>query len=138
MAAWVVALIAGAVAQAIKIVLAFTVPQARSLSGRSWLNLPGMPSTWAAMCAGLCVTIGVREGLRSAALTAAVAFSSLVLYDALKLRRTAARHARLLKSLAAGPESAPAAARLRTLLGENPAQVLGGLLVGGAVSWACL
>ncbi len=138
MAAWIVALIAGAVAQAIKIVLALAVPEARSLAGRTWLNLPGMPSTWAAMCAGLCITIGVREGLRSAALAVAVAFSSLVLYDALKLRRTAARQARLLMSIAVGFESAPAAARLRILLGENPAQVAGGLLVGGAVSWACL
>ena len=138
MSAWIVALVAGAVAQVIKLVLAFTVPQSRPLTGRTWLNLPGMPSTWASMCAGLCITIGVREGLRSAALAAAVAFSSLVLYDALKLRRTAARQARLLKSIAAGLETAPAAARLRTLLGENPAQVVGGLLVGGAVSWVCL
>ena len=138
MAAWTVALIAGGVAQAIKLALA--VSQARSVTPRTFLNLPGMPSTWAAMCGALCVTIGVRDGLGSAGLTIAATFSSLVLYDALKLRRTAGRQARLLKTLAVGLETAPTAAahQLRTLLGENPAQVVGGILVGGAVAWACL
>ena len=137
MAAWTIVLIAGGVAQAVKLALALS--QARSFTPRTFLNLPGMPSTWAAMCGALCVTIGVRDGLGSAGLTIAATFSSLVLYDALKLRRTAGRQARLLKSLAVGLESAPAAAhQLRTLLGENPAQVVGGILVGGGVAWACL
>lgn len=137
MAAWLVALIAGGVAQAIKLVLALS--QARSFTPRTFLNLPGMPSTWAAMCGAMCVTIGVSDGLRSAVLSVATAFSLLVLYDALKLRRTAGRQARLLKTLAFGLDTAPAAAhQLRTLLGENPAQVIGGILVGGAVAWVCL
>jgi hypothetical protein len=134
MAAWVIALVAGGAAQAIKLALALV--QAKTITPRTFLNLPGMPSTWAAMCGGMCSTIGAREGLHSAALAAAVAFSSLVLYDALKLRRTAGRQARLLKSLATGLDAAPVAARqLRTLLGENPLQVAGGLAVGAAVAW---
>lgn len=133
---WLVALLAGGVAQAIKLVLA--VARAREVTLRTLVNLPGMPSTWAAMCGALCSAIGRREGLASPLFAMTVALSSLVLYDALKLRRSAGRQAQLLNAIARDLElhrPHEAGRRLRELLGETPAQVAGGLCVGLAVAW---
>jgi acid phosphatase family membrane protein YuiD len=131
---WFAACVAGAVAQAIKLVLALTRPGQIGL--RAWLNLPGMPSTWAAVCGALCTTVWRREGTESPLLAATAAFSCLVLYDALKLRRSAGRQAGLLNAIARDLQlHRPDAAgrHLRELLGETPAQVLAGLALGIAV-----
>jgi hypothetical protein len=85
------------------------------------------------MCGALSTAIGKREGLESAGMSMTVAFSCLVLYDALKLRRSAGRQAQLLNIIARDLElRRPDAAgrHLRELLGETPAQVVGGLVIG--------
>lgn len=128
---WFAALVAGGVAQTIKLTLALR--RARVLSASAILNLPGMPSTWAAMCAALCLVVGRRDGLSSAGFAMTVAFSCLVIYDSLGLRRSAGRQARLLNTIARELEShqkQAAGRHLRELLGETPAQVAGGLGVG--------
>jgi acid phosphatase family membrane protein YuiD len=131
---WFAVFIAGGIAQVIKLVLALARPG--PLGPRALVNLPGMPSTWAAMCGALCICVWRREGLASPLLAAAVAFSCLVLYDALKLRRSAGRQARLLNAVARDLElhrPGDAGRHLRELLGETPAQVLAGLALGIAV-----
>jgi acid phosphatase family membrane protein YuiD len=130
-AAAVPALLAGGAAQAIKLTLA--VRRVGELGPRTLINLPGMPSTWAAMCGALCTMVAARERLDSETVAMTVAFSSLVLYDALKLRRSAGRQARLLNAIARDLElhqTHAAGRHLRELLGETPAQVSGGLVVG--------
>jgi acid phosphatase family membrane protein YuiD len=131
---WAAVVFAAAIAQAIKLWLALSRPG--QLGMRALLNLPGMPSTWAAACGALCIAVWRREGLASPVLAAAVAFSCLVLYDALKLRRSAGRQARLLNAVARDLElHRPDAAgrHLRELLGETPAQVAAGVGLGIAV-----
>ncbi len=128
---WIAAFLAGAAAQSIKLLLA--LGHSRRLTLRTLLNLPGMPSTWAAMCGALGTAVGKREGLSSATLAMAATFSCLVLYDALKLRRSAGRQAQLLNRIARELElHRPDAAgrHLRELLGETPVQVIGGLVIG--------
>jgi acid phosphatase family membrane protein YuiD len=128
---WFAACFAGGVAQAIKLVLALT--RAGPLGMRALLNLPGTPSTWAAVCGALCTAVWRREGVASPLLAATVAFSCLVLYDALKLRRSAGRQARLLNAIARDLElhrPDQAGRHLRELLGETPVQVLAGLALG--------
>jgi uncharacterized protein len=128
---WVAALLAGGAAQSIKLLLA--IAKSRELTLRTLLNLPGMPSTWAAMCGALGTAVGKREGLSSATLAMTATFSCLVLYDALKLRRSAGRQAQLLNAIARDLELHRrdiAGRHLRELLGETPAQVVGGLLIG--------
>lgn len=135
MSAWFVALAAGAVAQAVKLLVA--VSGAGTFTLRTLFNLPGMPSTWAAMCGALCTVIGWREGPGSPVFAAAVAFSCLVLYDSLGLRRAAGRQVRIVKSIAIGlrlHRTEAASRHLRELLGDSPAQLVGGLLVGIAVA----
>ena len=133
--AWFAALVAGGVAQTIKLTLA--IRRARELSAHAFLNLPGMPSTWAAMCGALCLVLGRRQGLASPEFAMTVALSCLVLYDTLGLRRSAGRQARLLNTIARELEARQkqaAGRHLRELLGESPAQVAGGLAVGLVVA----
>lgn len=135
MSAWLVALSAGAVAQLVKLALALV--RAGHFTPHMLFNLPGMPSTWAAMCGALCTVVGSREGWNSAVFAAVVAFSCLVLYDSLGLRRAAGRQVRIVKSIAIGlrlHRTEAASRHLRELLGDSPAQLVGGLLVGTAVA----
>jgi len=132
---FLVALLAGAVAQAIKLTLA--VRHAGTFTRRTLFSLPGMPSTWSAVCTALCTLIGCREGGASHVFAAAVAFSSIVLYDSLGLRRSAGRQARLLNLIAhemRRHKTVRAERHLRELFGDTPAQVLGGIGVGLAVA----
>jgi acid phosphatase family membrane protein YuiD len=127
-------LLAGGIAQLVKLTLA--IRRVGTVDRRAFLNLPGMPSTWAAMCGALCTLMLRREGLASDVVAVTVAFSCLVLYDALKLRRSAGRQARLLNAIARDLEQhrkEDAGRHLRELLGETPAQVLAGLGLGIAV-----
>jgi len=131
---WVAALVAGAIAQAIKLTLA---AHGGPLTPRTLFNLPGMPSTWSAMCGALCAVVGQRDGIGSLAFAMTLAFSCLVMYDSLGLRRSAGRQARLLNTIARELEmhqKEAAGRHLRELLGETPAQVAGGLLVGLVVA----
>ena len=131
---WVAALVAGGIAQAVK--LALVLRRLRTLGWRSVWSLPGMPSTWAAMCGALCTIILRREGWASPLVAAAVAYSCLILYDDLRLRRSAGRQARLLNAIARDLElnQREAAGRhLRELVGETPAQVLAGIGLGVAI-----
>lgn len=137
-APFVAAFIAGGVAQAIKLTLA--VRREGVFTRRTLFNLPGMPSTWAALCTALCTVMGFREGIRTPLFAMAVAFSCLVMYDSLGLRRSAGRQARLLNVIAHDlrrHHTEKASRHLRELLGETPAQVLGGIIVGfcAALPW---
>jgi hypothetical protein len=128
---WLAALVAGMAAQSIKLLLALS--REHQITLRTLLNLPGMPSTWAAMCGALVTALVKREGFTSAGVAMAATFSCLVLYDALKLRRSAGRQAQLLNLIARDLElhrREAAGRHLRELLGETPAQVLGGLAIG--------
>jgi len=132
---WVAALVAGAIAQALKLLLGLRT--IRSLGWRSLWSLPGMPSTWAAMCGALCTLILRREGWASPLVAGTVAYSCLVLYDDLRLRRSAGRQARLLNAIARDlelKERGAAGRHLRELLGETPAQVLAGISLGIAIA----
>lgn len=132
--AWVAALVAGGVAQGLKLGLA--VLRSGKLTPFTLINLPGMPSTWSAVGTALCTVVGYRDGVGSLSFAMAVAFSCLVIYDALGLRRSAGRQAQLLNAIARDLEmhrTARAGQHLRELLGETPAQVTGGVLVGLAV-----
>ena len=134
-APFVAAFLAGAVAQAIKLTLA--VRREGVFTRRTLFNLPGMPSTWSALCTALCTVIGFRSGMASHLFAMTVAFSCLVMYDSLGLRRSAGRQARLLNVIAhelRRHQTEKAGRHLRELLGETPAQVLGGIVVGFCVA----
>lgn len=131
---WVAAFVAGAIAQAVKLLLGLS--RLRSYGWRALWSLPGMPSTWAAVCGALCTIILRREGWASPLVAATVAYSCLVLYDNLRLRRSAGGQARLLNAIARDlelKEREAAVRHLRELLGETPAQVLAGVALGVAI-----
>ena len=132
---WIVALLAGGAAQAIKVTLA--VSRAGTFTTFMLFNLPGMPSTWSAVCAALCTVVGFRDGVGSLSFSMTVGFSALVVYDSLGLRRSAGRQAQLLNAIARDlelHEKGAAGRHLRELLGETPAQVAGGIATGVLVA----
>ncbi|HDQ22689.1 MAG TPA: divergent PAP2 family protein [Candidatus Uhrbacteria bacterium] len=68
----------------------------------SWGNLNrygGMPSSHSAMVAALCVEIGMATGFNSAYFAIALAFSFLIVRDAVGLRRNLGKHGKILNML---------------------------------------
>jgi acid phosphatase family membrane protein YuiD len=134
MAAW-------GLAQIIKVPLdyAFT----RELNWHLLLSAGGMPSSHAALVAGLAWTIGLENGFGSSVFAVAAVFAMIVIYDATGVRRAAGEHARvinrMIEDLATGHPLKEE--ELKELLGHTPRQVLAGTLFGiivGSLVWAWL
>ncbi len=101
---------------------------------------PGnMPSSHTSMCCALTTAVAFQEGLGSVAFAVCVALTMFIIYDAAGSRRAAMRQARALNRLidawiAGDPEHE--LERVVELLGHEPSEVLGGLLLGITVGWA--
>lgn len=126
-------IVAWALAQAAKVTL--TSIRQRSLNLRVLAQTGGMPSSHAAIVAGLTTAVGKHAGLASPDFAVALIFTFVVMYDAAGLRRAAGRQAEVLNRLVEdlvhmrGVQEA----RLRELLGHTPIEVLVGALIGFAV-----
>ncbi len=59
----------------------------------------GMPSTHSAFVAALSFSVGIRHGLDSDLFAICVVFSSIVVYDAGRLRRTVEKHSKALSRI---------------------------------------
>ena len=129
-------IVAWAIAQAAKVTL--TSVRQRRLNLRVLAQTGGMPSSHAAIVAGLTTAVGKHAGLSSPDFAIALIFTFVVMYDAAGLRRAAGRQAEVLNRLVEdlvhmrGVQEA----RLRELLGHTPMEVLVGALIGFAVGLA--
>lgn len=135
------AVAAWGLAQIIKVPLdyAFT----RELNWHLLLSAGGMPSSHAALVAGLAWAIGLENGFGSSVFAIAAVFAMIVIYDATGVRRAAGEHARvinrMIEDLATGHPLKEE--ELKELLGHTPGQVLAGTLFGiivGSIVWAWL
>lgn len=101
---------------------------------------PGnMPSSHTAMASALTTAVAFQDGLGSVAFAICVALTAFIIYDAAGSRRAATRQARALNRLidawiAGDPERE--FERVVELLGHEPSEVLGGLLLGITLGWA--
>jgi acid phosphatase family membrane protein YuiD len=126
-------IIAWAIAQVTKLIL-YSIKQ-RRLNFRVLAETGGMPSSHAAIVAGLTSAVGRLDGVASGTFAIALIFSIVVMYDAQGVRRAAGRQAgvlnRLVEDLVAmrGIQED----RLRELLGHTPFEVLVGAALGVAV-----
>ncbi len=98
---------------------------------RAIVDSGGMPSSHSALCAGITTAIAFQNGLGSSAFALAVAFSSIVMYDAAGVRRHAGKQAEVLNQvidelLEGHPVSD---IKLKEVLGHTPLQV------GGQGKW---
>src|SRR5437764_10665468 len=91
------AVVAWFLAQALKMVL-FSVLE-RRISWRRLIDTGGLPSAHSALVVGLTIGVGLREGFGSTPFAIAAVFASVVMYDALSLRREAGKHADILNEL---------------------------------------
>jgi uncharacterized protein len=128
------ALLAMIIAQALKIVYYFVID--KKLDWHHLFESGGMPSSHAALAGALAVAVGLREGWCSSQFAISVAFASIVMYDAVGVRRATGKASLILnriledlyKSGRIGNE------RLHEFTGHTPLEVAMGLLLGIAVA----
>jgi acid phosphatase family membrane protein YuiD len=129
------AFVAWAMAQALKMIL-FSVLE-RRISWRRLIDTGGLPSAHSALVVGLAAAVGLNEGFGSTAFAMAAVFASIVMYDALSLRREAGKHADILNELlllSTIREAFKEREALKELLGHTPLEVLAGAALGIATS----
>lgn len=121
-------------AQAVKVVLyAFL---ARKLDLGRFVSSGGMPSSHSALVVACTAAIGKLYGIQGPVFALSVIMSSVVMYDACNVRRSAGDTARLVNQLLEHVERLTAedfADSLREVMGHTPLQVLMGALLGLAV-----
>lgn len=119
-------------AQAVKPFIAFF--QTRKWDWRKLFTTGGMPSSHTAGCITLTTILALEYGLASCQFVIAGTFTSIVIRDALGLRREAGRQAeainRIADSLSRNGHEAGLPGRMKTDLGHNGIQVFGGFLFG--------
>lgn len=112
-------------AQGIKILLA------RLKKTGSWRNLylsGGMPSAHSATVTAVLLVVGVTDGVQSALFGITLLFSAIVIYDAVKLRRSSGEQGNAIVALIKEQKSKVSLPRVA--LGHTPLEVLVGILLG--------
>ena len=105
----------------------------RRLEAHRLFSTGGMPSAHSAFVSALVVSIGLVEGWSSAAFTVAVVLAAIVVFDAVRLRRTVDHQSRALNELIAllpdkRPQFNP------PVVGHSPAEVVVGMVVGAVLA----
>lgn len=125
------AVVAWAVAQAIKVLLTLAI--SKRFDSSRVLGSGGMPSSHSSTVCALVTVIGLQEGLSSPVFALAFCLAGVVMYDAAGVRRSTGRNAavinRLIEDL--GKDGFTfTEERLKELVGHTPIQVLAGALLG--------
>jgi hypothetical protein len=117
-------------AQTVKVALG--VMRERRFNFRWFVGSGGMPSSHAALAAGLTTAIGLSHGFESGLFAMAFAFAVITMFDAQGVRRQSGRQAaalnRMLDDLYAQKGIQPEP--LKELFGHTPVEVFAGGLVG--------
>ncbi|MCX5748728.1 MAG: divergent PAP2 family protein [Candidatus Saganbacteria bacterium] len=120
--------------QAFKIVYYYMID--KKLEWRHFLESGGMPSAHSAMATSLAVSVGIWNGWCSSQFAISVAFSCIVMYDAVGVRRATGAQSivlnRILEDLyKSGRISSE---KLHEFMGHTPLEVLAGLIFGLIIS----
>ncbi len=128
--ALIAALLAWAIAQAIKVPLEY-------LHTKRWnwsllLRAGGMPSSHSALVSGLAIALGLFWGFASPLFAIAFVICMVVIYDATGIRRQAGRHARVINQMVDDLVSGHPlkGEQLIEVLGHSPKEVMGGIALG--------
>ncbi len=129
------ALTAWALAQVIKLPLELAF-------GRRWnwailLSTGGMPSSHAALVAGVTIGVGMHAGFASPLFALAFALAMVVLYDATGIRRHAGEHARVINQMIddlVRGHPLKETKELTEALGHTPLEVAAGVVFGVVVA----
>ncbi len=105
----------------------------RRLEAHRLFSTGGMPSAHSAFVSALTVSVGLVEGWSSAAFTVSVVLAAIVVFDAIRLRRTVDHHSRVLRELIALlPDRRPAFNP--PVVGHSTSEVVVGMVVGAVFS----
>lgn len=130
-------LFAGVIAQFVKVLLNFWVE--RKWDFRLFLASGGMPSSHSAICTALTTSVALCHGVADSLFPVCLGFSSIVMYDAIGVRRHAGMQAEVLNVIIEDLfQGHPISQRkLKELLGHTPSQVIAGALLGIIVACFC-
>ena len=129
------ALLSWCVAQVLKVLISFWLD--KKLDWRRIFGMGGMPSSHSAFVFSLALAIGLLDGFSSTAFALAFALAAVVIYDAMGVRRETGRQSEVLNQIITQMlvEGKPIDEKqLKELVGHSPIEVLGGLIVGTAVT----
>ncbi|WP_029699139.1 divergent PAP2 family protein [Clostridium sp. Ade.TY] len=117
------------IAQALKIVFGYIAT--RKFELHRLFETGGMPSSHSAFIVSLTISIGRVNGFDSSIFALAFVFASIVMYDAMGIRRAAGEHAKILNLIVSKDNTFKLDnKKLKELLGHTPFEVLGGLILG--------
>ena len=104
------------------------------LAPRYFVSPGGSPSSHSAFVTALSVAAGMRSGFFSDLFAVCFVFSTIVIYDAFRLRGAVQEHAKLLNSLTARhfPDEHR---KLREMVGHNLPEIFTGIAAGGIFSF---
>ena len=132
------ALVGWTVAQLLKTIIDLILN--RSFSAERLVGSGGMPSSHSATVCGLTTAAGLVYGVSSFEFAISFVLASIVMYDAMGVRREAGKQAKLLNMILEQDSfrltNEAFQQRLKELLGHTPLQVLAGAALGIAVAFA--
>lgn len=118
----------------------FTIAYRRKKIDFSMLiSTGGMPSSHSATVTSLATSVGIIDGWNSVTFAICICLSSIVMYDAAGVRRSASLQARALNQIInelLSKEHTLNKQKLKELLGHTRTEVLAGALLGILVSFA--
>ena len=123
------------VAQFLKVMITLWLD--KKLDWRRCFGMGGMPSSHTAFVFSLAMSIAFQEGANSVAFALSFALAAVVIYDAMGVRRETGRQSEVLNQIMTQMlvEGKPIDEKqLKELVGHSPIEVLGGLIVGIAVT----
>lgn len=102
----------------------------------------GMPSSHTALVVSLVIATARQCGVESTEFALAAALAAIVMYDAMGVRRAAGEQAKIINllvdewvdRLSWQDKNLPQVKQLKEMLGHTPLEVIGGIIVGVAVS----
>ena len=122
------AVTAWAAAQICKTIIHFIVN--KKFSAERLVGMGGMPSCHSAMVCALTIAIARVEGINSTLFALGVMFATVVMYDAMGVRRAAGEQAKVLNKLVLEDDDDKNEKPLKEFLGHKPIEVLAGALLG--------
>jgi acid phosphatase family membrane protein YuiD len=111
----------------------------RQINWRRLIDTGGLPSAHSAFVCGLATGVARTEGLQSSVFAVAAVFATVVMYDAVSLRREAGKHADVLNELlllSFIQDAFKERKALKELLGHTPLEVVAGAALGIATGFA--
>ena len=124
-------LLAWFIAQILKIPLYYRVEHV--WNWKRFVGSGGMPSSHSSMVTALCVIVGALQGFDSALFGICLVLATIVMYDAMGVRREAGTQAtvinQILKDVLINGKRI-SDEELKELVGHTPFEVLGGVVVG--------